>query len=50
MNFFTAYFLPLSLQLRALTHVLQLPIEVIQADSPALVIGEEYDKPPITLV
>ncbi|KAB5517826.1 hypothetical protein PHYPO_G00171660 [Pangasianodon hypophthalmus] len=38
------------LELRALTHVLQLPIEVIQADSPALIIGEEYDKPPITLV
>ncbi|MCI4395438.1 hypothetical protein PGIGA_G00180430 [Pangasianodon gigas] len=38
------------LELRALTHVLQLPIEVIQADSPALIIGEEYDKSPITLV
>ncbi|XP_058260400.1 deubiquitinase OTUD6B isoform X2 [Hemibagrus wyckioides] len=38
------------LELRALTHVLQLPIEVIQADSPAIIIGEEYDKPPITLV
>ncbi|KAF5909123.1 otu domain-containing protein 6b, partial [Clarias magur] len=38
------------LELRALTHVLHLPIEVIQADSPAIIIGEEYDKPPITLV
>ncbi|GAA6100467.1 deubiquitinase OTUD6B [Tachysurus ichikawai] len=38
------------LELRALTHVLQLPIEVIQADSPTIVIGEEYDKSPITLV
>ncbi|MCJ8749646.1 hypothetical protein PDJAM_G00178650 [Pangasius djambal] len=38
------------LELRALTHVLQLPIEVVQADSPAIIIGEEYDKPPITLV
>ncbi|KAL7829407.1 hypothetical protein AOLI_G00302920 [Acnodon oligacanthus] len=38
------------LELRALTHVLQLPIEVIQADSPAIVIGEEYGKPPVTLI
>ncbi|XP_060760036.1 deubiquitinase OTUD6B [Neoarius graeffei] len=38
------------LELRALTHVLQLPIEIIQADSPAVIIGEEYDKPPIILV
>ncbi|XP_036422153.1 deubiquitinase OTUD6B [Colossoma macropomum] len=38
------------LELRALTHILQLPIEVIQADSPAVVIGEEYDKPPVTLI
>ncbi|XP_007249431.3 deubiquitinase OTUD6B [Astyanax mexicanus] len=38
------------LELRALTQVLQLPIEVIQADSPAIVIGEEYDKLPITLI
>ncbi|KAK2864618.1 hypothetical protein Q7C36_003772 [Tachysurus vachellii] len=38
------------LELRALTHVLQLPIEVIQADSATIVIGEEYDKSPITLV
>uniref|UniRef100_A0A3P9LGU6 ubiquitinyl hydrolase 1 n=1 Tax=Oryzias latipes TaxID=8090 RepID=A0A3P9LGU6_ORYLA len=38
------------LELRALTHVLRLPIEVIQADSPTLKIGEEYDAEPITLV
>ncbi|XP_029920282.1 deubiquitinase OTUD6B [Myripristis murdjan] len=38
------------LELRALTHVLQLPIEVIQADSPTIKIGEEYDSEPITLV
>uniref|UniRef100_A0A3B4C5V1 ubiquitinyl hydrolase 1 n=1 Tax=Pygocentrus nattereri TaxID=42514 RepID=A0A3B4C5V1_PYGNA len=38
------------LELRALTQVLQLPVEVIQADSPAIVIGEEYDKPPVTLI
>uniref|UniRef100_W5KW45 ubiquitinyl hydrolase 1 n=1 Tax=Astyanax mexicanus TaxID=7994 RepID=W5KW45_ASTMX len=38
------------LELRALTQVLHLPIEVIQADSPAIVIGEEYDKLPITLI
>nr|ADO28104.1 otu domain-containing protein 6b [Ictalurus furcatus] len=37
------------LELRALTHVLKLPIEVIQAETPAVIIGEEYDKPPITL-
>ncbi|XP_004474359.2 OTU domain-containing protein 6A [Dasypus novemcinctus] len=38
------------LELRALTHVLQTPIEVIQADSPVVVIGEEYTKKPLTLV
>ncbi|KAL0961720.1 hypothetical protein UPYG_G00330840 [Umbra pygmaea] len=38
------------LELRALTQVLQLPIEVIQADSPAIIIGEEFDKQPITLI
>lgn len=38
------------LELRALTHVLHLPIAVIQADSPTLKIGEEYDSEPITLV
>uniref|UniRef100_A0A4W4F0V3 ubiquitinyl hydrolase 1 n=2 Tax=Electrophorus electricus TaxID=8005 RepID=A0A4W4F0V3_ELEEL len=38
------------LELRALTHVLQLPIEVIQADSPTITIGEEYAKPPVMLI
>ncbi|XP_039876107.1 deubiquitinase OTUD6B [Simochromis diagramma] len=38
------------LELRALTQVLHLPIEVIQADSPTIKIGEEYDGEPITLV
>ncbi|KAM6143756.1 LOW QUALITY PROTEIN: OTU domain-containing protein 6A [Erethizon dorsatum] len=38
------------LELRALSHVLQTPIEVIQANSPALLIGEEYHKKPLTLV
>ena len=38
------------LELRALSHVLQTPIEVIQANSPAVIMGEEYTKKPITLV
>ncbi|XP_064204210.1 deubiquitinase OTUD6B [Anguilla rostrata] len=38
------------LELRALTQVLQMPIEVIQADSPTIVIGEEYKSAPITLI
>lgn len=38
------------LELRALTHLLQFPIAVLQADSPSIIIGEEYSKPPITLV
>ncbi|KAM5195938.1 OTU domain-containing protein 6A [Hipposideros larvatus] len=37
-------------ELRALSHVLQTPIEVIQADAPIFVIGEEYTQKPITLV
>ena len=37
-------------QLRALTQVLQLPIEVIQADASTIKIGEEFDSDPITLV
>ncbi|KAK6328004.1 hypothetical protein J4Q44_G00036500 [Coregonus suidteri] len=28
----------------------QLPIEVLQADSPAIIIGEEFDKSPITII
>ncbi|XP_057573620.1 OTU domain-containing protein 6A [Hippopotamus amphibius kiboko] len=38
------------LELRALSHVLKTPIEVIQAESPTIVIGEEYRKRPLTLV
>lgn len=38
------------LELRALTQVLQLPIEVIQASSATIKIGEEFDSEPITLV
>ena len=38
------------LELRALSHILQTPIEVIQANSPAVVIGEEYTKRPLILV
>lgn len=38
------------LELRALTEVLKLPIEVIQADVSDIKIGEEYDSAPITLV
>ena len=37
-------------QLHALTQVLQLPIEVIQADASTIKIGEEFDSDPITLV
>ncbi|XP_063761866.1 uncharacterized protein LOC134879338 [Eleginops maclovinus] len=38
------------LELRALTQVLHLPMEVIQADSPPIKIGEEFDSEPITLI
>uniref|UniRef100_A0A3B3ZC40 ubiquitinyl hydrolase 1 n=1 Tax=Periophthalmus magnuspinnatus TaxID=409849 RepID=A0A3B3ZC40_9GOBI len=38
------------LELRALSHILQLPIEVVQADSKTIKIGEEYNGEPITLV
>ncbi|XP_073919019.1 OTU domain-containing protein 6A [Castor canadensis] len=38
------------LELRALSHILQTPIEVVQAESPTIVIGEEYNKKPLTLV
>lgn len=37
-------------QLRALTQVLKLPIEVIQANSSTIKIGEEFDSEAITLV
>ncbi|ERE65131.1 OTU domain-containing protein 6A [Cricetulus griseus] len=38
------------LELRAISHVLQTPIEVVQANSPIIVIGEEYNRKPLTLV
>ncbi|TNN85699.1 OTU domain-containing protein 6B [Liparis tanakae] len=38
------------LELQALTQVLHLPIEVIQADSATIKIGEEFESQPITLV
>lgn len=38
------------LELRALTHVLHLPIDVIQADSATINIGDEYNDEHITLV
>ncbi|KAM6974651.1 deubiquitinase OTUD6B [Tautogolabrus adspersus] len=38
------------LELQALTQVLHLPIEVIQANSSTIKIGEEFDSDPITLV
>ncbi|KFO57243.1 OTU domain-containing protein 6B, partial [Corvus brachyrhynchos] len=38
------------LELRALSHILQTPIEVVQMDSPPIIVGEEYSGKPITLV
>uniref|UniRef100_A0A8C3WA54 ubiquitinyl hydrolase 1 n=1 Tax=Catagonus wagneri TaxID=51154 RepID=A0A8C3WA54_9CETA len=38
------------LELRALSHILRSPIEIIQADSPPIVVGEEYSKKPLILV
>ncbi|KAM4818863.1 OTU domain-containing protein 6A [Thomomys bottae] len=38
------------LELTALSHILQMPIEVVQAESPIIVIGEEYNKKSLTLV
>nr|XP_033790588.1 deubiquitinase OTUD6B isoform X2 [Geotrypetes seraphini] len=38
------------LELRALSHILQTPIEVVQADSSPIVVGEEYSSKPIVLV
>lgn len=42
--------IPFLFQLRALTQFLHLPIEVIQAGSATIKIGEEFDGEPITLV
>ncbi|XP_078543181.1 deubiquitinase OTUD6B isoform X2 [Lissotriton helveticus] len=38
------------LELRALSHILKTPIEVVQADSAPIVVGEEYASEPILLV
>ncbi|KAM4834127.1 deubiquitinase OTUD6B-like [Thomomys bottae] len=38
------------LELRALSHTLKTPIEIIQADSPLIVVGEEYAENPLILV
>ncbi|XP_029416755.1 deubiquitinase OTUD6B isoform X3 [Nannospalax galili] len=38
------------LELRALSHILQTPIEILQADSPPIIVGEEYPKNPLILV
>lgn len=38
------------LKLRALSHILQTPIEVVQMDSPPIIVGEEYSGKPIILV
>ncbi|XP_035133500.2 deubiquitinase OTUD6B isoform X2 [Callithrix jacchus] len=38
------------LELRALSHILQTPIEIIQADSPPIIVGEEYSQKPLILV
>ncbi|XP_068839563.1 deubiquitinase OTUD6B isoform X1 [Capricornis sumatraensis] len=38
------------LELRALSHILRTPIEIIQADSPPIVVGEEYPEDPLILV
>ncbi|XP_033011436.1 deubiquitinase OTUD6B [Lacerta agilis] len=38
------------LELRALSHILQTPIEVVQMDSPPIVVGEEYRRKPLILV
>ncbi|XP_072267037.1 deubiquitinase OTUD6B isoform X2 [Pyxicephalus adspersus] len=38
------------LELRALSHILKTPIEVIQADSSPIIVGEEYSGKPITVV
>ncbi|XP_053102048.1 deubiquitinase OTUD6B isoform X2 [Hemicordylus capensis] len=38
------------LELRALSQILQTPIEVVQMDSPPIIVGEEYNRKPLTLV
>ncbi|XP_078731944.1 deubiquitinase OTUD6B-like [Lampetra fluviatilis] len=38
------------LELRALSHALEMPLEVVQASAPPITIGDEYHVPPITLI
>ncbi|XP_050797178.1 deubiquitinase OTUD6B isoform X3 [Gopherus flavomarginatus] len=38
------------LELRALSHILQKPIEVVQMDSPPIIVGGEYSSKPLILV
>lgn len=38
------------LELRALSHILQTPIEILQADAPPVIVGEEYPRDPLVLV
>ncbi|XP_062986992.1 deubiquitinase OTUD6B isoform X1 [Elgaria multicarinata webbii] len=38
------------LELRALSHILKTPIEVVQMDSPPIIVGEEYSRKPLILV
>ncbi|GAB1288326.1 Deubiquitinase OTUD6B [Apodemus speciosus] len=35
------------LELRALSHILQTPIEILQADAPPIIVGEEYPRNPL---
>ena len=37
------------LQITALSHALRNKIEVIQADGPSIIVGDEYTNEPITL-
>ncbi|XP_066481625.1 deubiquitinase OTUD6B [Tiliqua scincoides] len=38
------------LELRALSHILKTPIEVVQIDSSPIIVGEEYNRKPLILV
>lgn len=37
-------------KLRALSHILKTPIEILQADAPPIIVGEEYPRNPLVLV
>uniref|UniRef100_A0A8C6GR28 ubiquitinyl hydrolase 1 n=1 Tax=Mus spicilegus TaxID=10103 RepID=A0A8C6GR28_MUSSI len=37
------------LELRALSHILQTPMEILQADVPPIIVGEEYPRNPLVL-